>query len=48
MPKARNIIITWPSDFTCHFCVGSVLGHNENNRVWTYNIFSDIKHFHIK
>ncbi|KAF4793223.1 hypothetical protein TURU_113142 [Turdus rufiventris] len=32
MPEAKNIIIIWPSDFTCHFSVGSVLGHNENNR----------------
>lgn len=48
MPKAKNIIIIWPSAFTYHFSVSSVLGHNDNKRVWACSIFSDTKHFNVK
>lgn len=48
MLKAKIIIIIWSSAFTYHFSVSSILEHNENNRVWAYNIFSDTKHFNIK
>lgn len=48
MPEAKNIVTVWPSAFTYHFSVSSVLGHNDNKRVCAYNIFSDAKHFNVK